>query len=139
MRASIFICIEHAFFPRRRMRTMAADREVLSLEPIADDPEVGRWLAAMEDARRDTLRELTGVTDDVVDRRPPGDDNSIGTLLYHVALIEADWLLDDIFELTDPWPDDLLPLADRDDEGRLFQAGGQTLQQHLDRLAAVRA
>ena len=75
----------------------------------------------------------------VVDRQPPGDDNTIGTLLYHVALIEADWLLDDIFELTYPWPDDLLPLADRDDEGRLLHAGGQTLQQHLDRLTAVRA
>jgi hypothetical protein len=61
---------------------MDADRQVLSLEPIADDPEVGRWLAAMEDARRDTLRELDGVPEDLIDQRPPGDDNSIGALLY---------------------------------------------------------
>ncbi|HET6648564.1 MAG TPA: hypothetical protein VFH79_00215 [Candidatus Limnocylindria bacterium] len=39
-----------------------ADRERLILEPLADDPEVGRWLAALEDARRDTLAELRGVT-----------------------------------------------------------------------------
>jgi hypothetical protein len=64
---------------------MDADRQVLSLEPIADDPEVGRWLAAMEDARRDTLRELDGVPEDLIDQRPPADDNSIGALLYHVA------------------------------------------------------
>lgn len=118
---------------------MNTDRRVLSLEPIANDPEVGRWLAAMEDARRDTLRELDGVPEDLIDQRPPGEDNSIGALLYHVALIEADWLLDDIFELADPWPDELLPLADRDEKGRLIQASDQTLRQHVNRLAAVRA
>jgi len=35
---------------------METEREVLALEPMADDPEVGRWLSAMEDARRDTLK-----------------------------------------------------------------------------------
>lgn len=34
-----------------------ASRKTLALVPIADDPEVGRWLAALEDCRRDTLRE----------------------------------------------------------------------------------
>ena len=40
---------------------MGPEREQLTLDPIADAPEVGRWLAAMQDARRDTLRELEGV------------------------------------------------------------------------------
>ena len=76
---------------------MTDERKVLVLEPLADDPEVGRWLAALEDARRDTIREVSSVSPEMVDARPDPLLNSIGTLLYHIALIEASWLLDDIF------------------------------------------
>lgn len=65
------------------------DREVLSLEPIADVPEVGRWLSTMEDARRDTLKEVEGIPDEALDWEPDRRTNTIGTLLYHVALIEV--------------------------------------------------
>jgi uncharacterized damage-inducible protein DinB len=120
---------------------MDAEREVLALEPLADDPEVGRWLAAMEDARRDTLKELEDVSDEDVDRESPAGPNSIGTLLYHVALVEADWLLTDILgpEAAPEWPADLLPFDDRDPEGNLTPLRGETLQQHLDRLGSVRS
>lgn len=116
------------------------EREVRTLEPTADAPEVGRWLSAMVDARRDTLRELEGVSDNQIDRRPPRSDNSVGTLLYHVALIEADWLFDDIFGISlgesavAAW----FPLADRDTEGALTDVQGESLDTHLRRLAAVR-
>jgi len=116
-------------------------RVTLALDPIADDSEVGRWLAAMQDARRDTLRELETVTPAMLDWRPDAPLNSIGTLLYHVALIETSWLLDDIFE-GDPgpaWLQALLPFEDRDGTGRLIQVDGQPIATHLDRLAAVRA
>ncbi len=73
-------------------------RETLTLRPMADDPEVGRWLSAMEDARIDTVGELDGVTPEMFDARPYAALNSIGTLLYHIALVEADWLLDEILE-----------------------------------------
>jgi hypothetical protein len=115
------------------------EREVLVLEPIADHAEVGRWLSAMEDARRDTLRELDGVSDAMVDRRVTDELNTIGTLLYHVALIEADWLLDDIFDDRGAWPTDVLPFGDRDPKGTLTEVRGEPLATHLARLAAVRA
>jgi hypothetical protein len=67
-------------------------RDVLVLRSIADDPELGRWLAAMEDARRDTLRELETVTPEMLDWRSDVPLDSIGTLLYHIALVEAAWL-----------------------------------------------
>lgn len=35
-------------------RTTDTEHELLTLEPIADVPEIGRWLSAMEDRRRDT-------------------------------------------------------------------------------------
>jgi uncharacterized damage-inducible protein DinB len=120
--------------------TDAPERELLSLEPIADDPEVGRWLAAMEDCRRDTLAALDGAGDDSLDLVPAGSDNSLGTILYHVALVEADWLLADIFghESAGAAEPTLLPFADRDEAGQLAAVRGETLAQHLERLAEVR-
>jgi hypothetical protein len=116
-------------------------RECLVLEPIAADPEVGRWLAALEDGRRETLRELETVAPAMLDWRPNAPLNSIGTLLYHIALVEASWLLEDIFE-GDPapgWLSSLLPFEDRDGTGRLIQVDGQPMTTHLERLAAIRA
>jgi uncharacterized damage-inducible protein DinB len=117
-----------------------APRERLTLEPPGPEPEVGRWLAAMEDARRDTLRELDRVTPEMIDWRPDAPINSIGALLYHIALIEADWLLDDIQgrDALPDWASELLPFTDRDDDGRLTRVDGQPLHQHLDRLARIR-
>jgi Protein of unknown function (DUF664) len=115
------------------------ERERLVLEPIADEAEVGRWLSALEDGRRDTLRELDGVTDAMADGRVTDELNTIGTLLYHVALIEADWLLDDVFDDREAWPAELLPFGDRDPKGTLTEVLGVPLDQHVARLAAVRA
>ena len=118
----------------------ADPRRRLTLEPIADDPEVGRWLAALEDGRRDTLRELETVSATMVDWYPDAPLNSIGALLYHVALIEADWVSVEILGLPDYPPDirRLLPWADREGDGHLWRADGQELAVHLDRLQGVR-
>ena len=100
------------------------EREVLSLEPVADDPEVGHWLSAMADSRSDTLKELDGrVSDDMLEAVPDDDLNSIGTILYHVALVEADWVLVDVLgpDAAPEWPKDLLPYGDRDRDGRLTE------------------
>ena len=116
------------------------ERQRLALDPIADDREVGRWLAALEDGRRDTLRELDQVTAEMVDWYPDAPLNSIGALLYHIALIEADWVVTEILEL-DAYPADLqrlLPWADRDDAGHLSRVDGQELEAHLARLSGVR-
>jgi len=115
------------------------DRTRRTLEPMAVDPEVGRWLAAMVDARRRTLRELEGVTPEMIDWRPNAPLNSIGTLLYHIALVEADWLVDDIRKMPYPdWLRDLLPYADRKADGRLTSVDGQSMTEHLDRLGRIR-
>lgn len=116
-------------------------RKAFVLEPIANDPEVGRWLAAMEDGRRDTLGELEAVRSEMLDWRPEAPLNSIGTLLYHIALIETSWLLEDIFE-GDPGPDwllVLLPFEGRDATGRLIQIDGESMASHIARLGAVRS
>lgn len=120
---------------------MSDARELLVLEGPGPEPEVGRWLAALEDGRRDTRRELEAVTPEMVDWRPDAPLNSIGALLYHIALVEADWLVDDI-EGRDACPDwlrALLPYADRDDEGVLTRVDGESLERHLERLDRIRA
>jgi hypothetical protein len=112
----------------------------LVLTPIAYDAEVGRWLAALEDGRRDTLRELEGVTPAMVDWYPDTPLNSIGSLLYHIGLIEADWVATEILELPegDPELTALLPWPDRTKDGRLWPADGLPLTDHLLRLNGVR-
>jgi hypothetical protein len=122
-----------------------AERKVLALAPIGDDPEVGRWLAALEDGRTDTLKELDGVTPEMIDWYPAAPLNSIGTLLYHIALIEAAWVVEEILERNDE-PAELaawLPWPDREGPGaggarHLSRIDGQTLDEHRGRLAAVR-
>jgi uncharacterized damage-inducible protein DinB len=117
-----------------------AEREVLSLEPIADVPEIGRWLAAMEDSRRDTLKELKDVPDEALDWEPDERTNTMGTLLYHIALIEDDWLFVDTLQApTHPARrTDLFPYPDRVEGDRLSPVTGFTLAQHLERLDVVR-
>ena len=123
-----------------------AARERLVLVPIGDDPEVGRWLAALGDARRDTLRELEAVTPEMLDWYPAAPLNSIGSLLYHIALVEASWVAEEILE--DPEPAELgplLPWPDREpgngvgSQRHLSRIDGQSLEQHRGRLAGVRA
>jgi hypothetical protein len=98
----------------------------------------------MADSRRDTLRELEGgrVTDDMLEEVPDGDLNSIGTLLYHVALVEADWVLEDVLggeAAGIAWPTALLPYEARDRDDRLETVVGETLDDHLRRLEGARA
>ena len=65
--------------------------------------------------------------------------NTIGTILYHVALIELDWLSSEILE--EPYPDQLSPLfpaVDRDSAGILTAVRSESLDSCLERLTRVR-
>lgn len=106
---------------------------------------VGAWLGAMQSIRGQLLHTLTridraGWGNGFLDwRGPAGDDNSVGSLLYHIAAVELSWLYFDM--LPEREPDDLrdlLPFDDRDDQGHLVHVTGWTMQQHLDLLAEAR-
>lgn len=101
-------------------------------------PPLGRLIWALEDTRARTLRALDGLPAAALDWSDAASPNSIGTLLYHIAAIEADWAFCDI--LGRPIPDALMahfPLDVRDASGRLSPMGG-SLESHLERLALVR-
>jgi uncharacterized damage-inducible protein DinB len=115
-------------------------KERLALEfPEAGSPEVGRWLAALQDCRRRTAEVLSAVSNADLERPAVVGMNSIGSLLYHVALIEADWLFAEILEGREPVPEQLFPFDVREEGGRLTPVTGMSLTDHLDRLATVRS
>ena len=115
---------------------------LLSVAPLPGyEPTIGRWLWVLEDTRRETKEEaLTGLAPAALDWTPPHSENSIGTLLYHIALIELDWLYTEVLE-SQPWPEELkqlFALDDRDAQGHLSMLRGETLEEHLHRLDLVR-
>lgn len=103
-------------------------------------PEIAPWLWALADARRRTLAALDGVTQAALDRQPPDGGNGIGTILYHIALIEADWLYAEVLEAPEtPGLQALFPYPDRDERGRLTPMIGRSLADHLALLDTTRA
>jgi uncharacterized damage-inducible protein DinB len=105
------------------------------------EPNVARALWALEDARRRTLRAVAGLPDAGLEWALPTGGHTIGTFLYHVAATEMEWIcLDLVGERGFAGP--VVPLLDRgvrDVEGRLVPVRGETLADHLHRLAATRA
>ena len=112
----------------------------LIIEPLPGcEPEIGRILWMLENARRRTRRALDGINPDAIDWPPPANGNQIGTLLYHIAAIELDWLAVDIMEgklQTDVW--EQFPYDVRDANDRLTVVSGVSLDEHYKRLDAVR-
>jgi uncharacterized damage-inducible protein DinB len=84
------------------------------------------------------MEVLEGVSDADVDR-PGVDGTTIGTLLYHVALIESSYLYEDMLDEPFPEVDIYFPHPVRDAAGRLQVVAGETLAEHVRRLEAVRA
>ena len=115
-------------------------KETLKLESLPDYPEpIGRDLWRLGDARARTLEAVMGLTQTQLDAEPARGGNAAGTLLYHLAAIEADWLYTEVLEKD--FPEDivaLFPVDVRDASGRLSPVLGVALEAHLDRLAFVR-
>lgn len=116
-------------------------KERLTVDVLPDcDPEIGRALWALEDTRHRTKAGLAGLADSVLDWTPTPTENSIGSLLYHIAAIETDWLYAEVLE--EPFPPDvaaLFPDDVRDSQDRLARANGTSLAFHFRRLDATRS
>lgn len=109
------------------------------IAPDAAAPAVARLTWMMEDTRRLTLETLETMPADWVDWMPPVGEN-VGTILYHLAVIEADWLVEEILVTSfPPALASLFPHRIRDDAGNLQSVLGESLQTHMERLSAVRA
>ncbi len=101
--------------------------------------DIGAALWMLEDARRRTMEALQNLKDGEIDSKPAGFENSIGSLLYHIAAIEADWLFADILVVSYPeWLTEWFPFDVREEGGVLTPVTGFTVAQHVKRLAFVR-
>lgn len=114
-------------------------RKMLDLvtDNLAADTLSGAWIAALEECRSRTIEAVENVAE--LDHDHPLTGNSIGTLLYHIAAIEADWLYVEVKE--EPFPAriaELFPWDVRDAEGRLTPVRDVELHDHLLRLEVVR-
>jgi hypothetical protein len=101
--------------------------------------EIERGLWALEDARLRTAAHLNALDPAVLDWIPAWNPHSIGTLLYHIAAIEADWLYMDV--LGKPFPAEieaLFPHDVRDVSGKLTIVLGDSLDSLYRRLDTVR-
>lgn len=106
---------------------------------LSQEPSIGPWLWALQDTRHRTMEELERVSPAMLDWRPPDNESSIGTILYHIADIEADWLYVEVLEQSlPPAVAALFPYATRDEQGRLTQVEGISWDEHLERLKTVR-
>lgn len=106
----------------------------------AASADIGRALWIIEDVRVRTKQSLAGIPPAALDWSPAPALNSIGTLLAHIAAIEADWLYTDV--RGQPFPPDiatLLPPAVREADGHLTRVGDRALANHLATLDTIRA
>lgn len=106
-----------------------------AVRELSGDDDVGRWLAAIADARGRTLGLIDGLQDGDLDR---GEPNTIGSVLYHLAAIEADYLYDEIRREPEAIPTDLFPYDVREEDGILTPVRRMTVAEHLDRLETTR-
>ncbi|KON70719.1 damage-inducible protein DinB [Peribacillus butanolivorans] len=115
------------------------ERRALLVSRLAEyEEEIGRWLWCLEDVRRTLLTELTGISQRMLDTKMD-ERQTIGSLLYHIALVEADWLYEEV--LVTEWDSEirsLFPLECRSEEGSLTHIEGQSLEEHVYRLNKVR-
>lgn len=119
------------------IRLMARDLVVRALQGYPADIGAALWM--MEDARSRTLRAVEGLAESHVDVEAAGATNTIGALLYHIALVEADWLYEDILRVEFPsWMHEVFPYESREEDGRLTRIPAMSLTEHLQRLELVR-
>ncbi|MEZ4669718.1 MAG: DinB family protein [Anaerolineae bacterium] len=101
---------------------------------------IGCYLWELDDTRARTWRILEGIAPAVIDWQPPlANGNSIGTLLYHIAAIEMDWLYNEVMETKLPdkvWEN--FPYPVRDSKDHLTVVAGLSLDDHFKRLDSTR-
>jgi len=116
------------------------ERDDLTLFPLEDYvAPLGFAIACLEKERERTKALVKELSIEEVDGYAEGFPNSIGSLLYHIADIELDWLYSEILE--EDIPGSLMvhfPIVHRDEKGKLSVVANQTIDEHLDRLNVVR-
>lgn len=106
--------------------------------PLPDcDPEIGRMLFMMEDARTRTRSALLGLDKALIDWRENDDTHTIGTILYHLAISELH-RLSEIVDLEGHPIWEQFTESARDDHGVLSTLSAHSYEWYWQRLNHVR-
>lgn len=112
-----------------------------SVEPVSNCiPEVGLWLAILNDSRDRLLYALRSIREVDLDAKAPIGINTIGTILYHIALTDLNWVYDNM--LQQPYPAEiasLFPYPLTDANEHLTCIAGWRLEDYQQRLMVARA
>lgn len=114
-------------------------REILSVSSLPGyEAEIGRWIWCLEDVRSQLIAKLSGISQYQLDRKLEGRQ-SIGTLLYHIAFVEAGWLFGEVIG-TEEWDPEISALFPVEGwtNGKLTHFEGESIQDHFSRLEKVR-
>jgi uncharacterized damage-inducible protein DinB len=117
----------------------AANPRIVTCDPVEGyGPQVGRYVAQLNEVREDLLHELEGLSFEQIDWHPDEQAESIGTLLLHLDSVEWSWIHQDIFGAEDDaypgiWAE-AMPIR-----VGVPQVQGRPLKAYLEQLAAGRA
>lgn len=117
--------------------------------PVPGSPqEIGHALWDLEEAREWTVGYVDGISQEALDLVPAGHPYSVATLLYHIAVFEVDWVYVDV--LGNGYDEDRrVPIAPAAvdavlnhpllaEDGSYTPVVGESLENHLDRVAVIR-
>jgi uncharacterized damage-inducible protein DinB len=116
----------------------AANPKIITCDPVPGYAEwAGRYVAQMEEVRRDLLEQVQGLTVEQLDWHPDEQTESIGTQLLHLDAIEWSWMHEDLLGTpSEQYPgswEEALPIR-----FRLPQVTGRPLEWYLEKMQATR-
>jgi uncharacterized damage-inducible protein DinB len=116
----------------------AANPEIITCDPVEGyTPQIGRYVAQMNEVRADLKEQLDGLAIEQIDWHPDENTESIGTMLLHIDGVEWSWIFEDIFGKPDSeypgvWAE-AMPIR-----AGVPQVQGRPLEWYLKKLDATR-
>jgi uncharacterized damage-inducible protein DinB len=116
----------------------AANPKIITCDPVEGyTPQIGRYVAQMNEVRADLKREVQALSTEQIDWHPDDKTESIGTMLLHIDGVEWSWIFEDIFgrpdtEYPGEWRE-AMPIR-----LGMPQVQGRPAEWYLDKLDATR-
>jgi uncharacterized damage-inducible protein DinB len=121
--------------------TVVDEQKFFLVEPLQGYArEIGQLLSLLADARQRTMRCVDGMPNDAVDYELAPNFHTIGSLLYHIAAVEVNWVYGLVLQEDMPMNvAEWFPRTIIDDTGDITPMRNISLDGHLYRLDKAHA